>query len=126
MRRPRVASMLASATEIVHALGLKDQLVAISHECDYPPAVLHLPRLSKPRFDPAGLSSGEVDLAVRRAMQEHGSVYEVDEAALAELAPDIIFTQAVCEVCAVPTPGVRELVERRAIDTRVISLDAHT
>lgn len=122
----RVASLLASATEIVSALGLQDQLIAISHECDYPPEVLQLPRLSRPRFEPTGLSSGEVDRAVRQAMKDHGSVYQIDEVALARLKPDIILTQAVCAVCAVPTPGVRELVARKRLDTRVLSLDAHT
>lgn len=118
--------MLASATEIVCALGQQDRLVAISHECDYPPDVLSLPRLSRPRFDPAPMSSQEVDRAVRSALTEHGSVYEIDEAALVALNPDIILTQDVCAVCAVPTPGVRELVERRNLSARVLSLDAHT
>lgn len=118
--------MLASATEIVCALGQQDQLVGISHECDYPPEVLHLPRLSRPRFDPSGKSSAEVDRAVRTAMSEHGSVYEIDEEALTALMPDLILTQAVCEVCAVPTPGVRELVERRSLPAQVLSLDTHT
>ena len=118
--------MLASATEIVCVLGLHDHLVAISHECDYPPEILHLPRLSKPRFEPAGLTSAEVDAAVRQAMMEYGSVYRIDDEALKELAPDLILSQAVCEVCAVPTPGVRELVERSRLSSRVLSLDAHT
>jgi iron complex transport system substrate-binding protein len=125
-RGQRIASLLASGTEIVAALGLEDRLVGISHECDHPAHVLDRPRLSRPRFDPAGLSSGEVDAAVRAAMRDFGSVYEVDGDALENLAPDLVLTQAVCEVCAVPTPGVRELVEQRALDTQVLSLDAHT
>ncbi len=68
----RIVSMLSSATEIVYALGLDDHLVAISHECDYPPEVLDRPRLSRPRFDPTALTSGAVDAAVRQAMREHG------------------------------------------------------
>lgn len=123
---PRIASLLASATEIVVALGLEDRLVAISHECDYPPHVLDRPRLSRPRFDPAGLTADEIDAAVRRAMVEHGSVYAIDGERLAEIDPDLILTQAVCEVCAVPTPGVREVVARRGLGARVVSLDAHT
>lgn len=121
----RIASFLASATEIVVALGLEDRLVAISHECDYPPRVLDRPRLSRPRFDPAGLSSGEIDRAVREAMRDHGSVYEVDGAMLEAVRPDLVLTQAVCEVCAVPTPGVRELVREHGIGAEVLSLDAH-
>lgn len=122
----RIASLLASATEIVVALGLDDRLVAISHECDFPPHVLHRPRLSRVRFDPDGLDSGAIDRAVREAMARHGSVYAVDEDALERLRPDVILTQAVCEVCAVPTPGVREVVRERGLDTEVLSLDAHT
>lgn len=122
----RIASFLASATEICVALGLQEQIVAISHECDWPPEVLDRPRLSRPRFDPAGLTSDEIDSALRATMAEHGSVYAVDEALLAELKPDLVLTQAVCDVCAVPTPGVREIVARHGIDAQVLSLDAHT
>jgi iron complex transport system substrate-binding protein len=125
-RPPRIVSLLASATEIVCALGLADRLVGISHECDHPPEVLDRPRLSRPRFDPAGLTSGEIDAAVRAALAEHGGVYEVDGAALAALQPDLILTQAVCEVCAVPTSGVREVVRERGLVAAVLSLDAHT
>lgn len=122
----RIASFLASGTEICVALGLQDSVIAISHECDWPPDVLDRPRLSRPRFDPSGMSSGQIDGALRQAMQEHGSVYEIDEDLLTQLSPDIILTQAVCEVCAVPTPGVRELVARRGMSANVVSLDAHT
>src|SRR5688500_3379118 len=104
--RMRIASMLSSATEIVYALGLQDHLVGISHECDWPPQALRLPRLSRSRFDPAGLGSGQIDAEVRRCMLEFGSVYEVDVRALREVRPDVILTQAVCEVCAVPTGSV--------------------
>jgi iron complex transport system substrate-binding protein len=121
-----IASLLASGTEIVCALGLRDRLVAISHECDYPPEVLDLPRLSRPRFDPSGMTSGAIDRAVREAMAEHGSVYQIDAQRLEQLDPDLILTQAVCEVCAVPTPGVREAVAERGLSAEVLSLDAHT
>jgi iron complex transport system substrate-binding protein len=122
----RIASLLASATEILAALRLEDRLVAISHECDHPEHVLDRPRISRPRFDPAGLESGAVDRAVRQAMIEHGSVYEIDDHALADLRPELILTQAVCEVCAVPTAGVREAVQAHGLDARVLSLDAHS
>lgn len=122
----RIVSLLASGTEIVDALGLGGRLVGISHECDYPPQLLDRPRLSRPRFDPDGLDSGAIDRAVRRAMEEHGSVYAVDPDALAALQPDLILTQAVCEVCAVPTPGVREIVDSLGLETSILSLDAHT
>lgn len=118
--------MLASATEIVYALGLEDRLVAISHECDYPPEALVLPRASRSHFDPAGLTSAEIDGAVRDSMASHGAVYEVDAALLARLEPELILTQAVCEVCAVPTGSVLEAVEGMPRPARVESLDAHT
>jgi iron complex transport system substrate-binding protein len=123
---PRIASLLSSATEIVYELGLQERLVAISHECDWPPEALHLPRLSRVRFDPAGLTSGEIDAEVRRCMLEYGSVYEIDARALAESRPDLVLTQAVCEVCAVPTPSVHQAVAALERPPRVLSLDAHT
>ncbi|HEX6132994.1 MAG TPA: cobalamin-binding protein [Longimicrobiales bacterium] len=122
----RIASFLASGTEICVALGLQESIIAISHECDWPSEVLDRPRVSRPRFDPAGMTSGAIDAALRRVMVEHGSAYAIDEELLTQLAPDVILTQSVCEVCAVPTPGVRELVDRRGIPANVVSLDAHT
>lgn len=122
----RIASLLSSATEIVYELGLQDRLVAISHECDWPPEALRLPRLSRVRFDPAGLTSAQIDAEVRRCMLEHGSVYQIDARALADAKPDLVLTQAVCEVCAVPTPSVHEAVRELAAPPRVLSLDAHT
>lgn len=122
----RIVSLLASATEIVCSLGLQKQLVGISHECDHPPEILDRPRVSRPRFDPAGLSSGEVDRAVREAMATHGSVYTIDGDLLEKLEPDLILTQAVCEVCAVPTAGALETIRQRHLDAAVLSLDAHS
>ena len=98
----RIVSLLASGTEIVFALGLGDQLVAISHECDYPPEALHKPRISRPLFEPRGLSSRSIDAAVREAIASRGAVYELDESLLHRLQPDLVIAQAVCEVCAVP------------------------
>jgi iron complex transport system substrate-binding protein len=118
--------MLSSATEIVYELGLQHHLVAISHECDYPADALRLPRASRVRFDPAGLTSGEIDAEVRRCMMEFGSVYEVHVDALRDARPDLILTQAVCEVCAVPTGSVNEVVEALPSRPTVLSLDAHT
>jgi iron complex transport system substrate-binding protein len=122
----RIVSLLSSATEIVYELGLEEHLVGISHECDYPPEALRLPRVSRSRFDPAGMDSGEIDAAVRASMQEYGSVYEVDVERLAELRPDLILTQAVCEVCAVPTGSVEAAVAELPYSPTVASLDAHT
>lgn len=122
----RIVSLLASATEIVCALGLEEHLVAISHECDYPAGVLDRPRASRARVEPTGLSSGEIDAAVRDAMQRFGSMYEVDEAVLRTAAPDLILAQEVCEVCAVPTSLARQAAAALATRPAIVSLDAHT
>ncbi len=122
----RIASLLASATEIVCALDLDDRLVAISHECDYPPRVLDRPRVSRPRFDPAGLDSATIDRAVRDAMAEHGSVYVLDSERLQQVAPQLLLTQGVCEVCAVPTSLAHQAARALDAEVRVLSLDAHT
>jgi iron complex transport system substrate-binding protein len=122
----RIVSFLASATEIVHELGLGDSLVGISHECDYPLEALRLPRLSRSRVDPTGLDSAEIDHAVRRAMEEYGSVFKVDVDALRAARPELILTQGVCEVCAVPTGSVEAAVAQLDYPVRVLPLDAHT
>jgi len=122
----KIASLLASGTEIAAALGLGPDVVAISHECDYPPELLDRPRVTRPRFDPQGLTSGEVDAAVREAMTSSGSVYAIDEELLRRAAPDLVLTQAVCDVCAVPASDARLAVESLDSDAVVLSLDAHT
>ncbi len=121
----RIVSLLASGTEIVCELELEESLVGISHECDHPERILDRPRVSRPRFDPEKLSSREIDRAVSQAMAEHGSVYAIDRERLESLEPDLILTQDVCEVCAVPTPGVWEAVRELDLDARILSLDAH-
>jgi iron complex transport system substrate-binding protein len=119
---PRVVSLIASATEIVAALGMGDRLVGISHECDYPPEVLDRPRLSAPKIDP-GVPSGEIDRSVRELVRDGLSVYRVDVEALERLRPDVIVTQDHCEVCAVSLSDVENAVCSLDLpNTRVCSL----
>jgi iron complex transport system substrate-binding protein len=102
---PRVVSLIASATEVVGALGRGSWLVGRSHECDFPPEVLGLPALTAPKFKVEG-SSAEIDARVRAIVRDGLSVYRVDEQALRALAPDVILTQDHCEVCAVSLADV--------------------
>jgi iron complex transport system substrate-binding protein len=96
----RIASLLASGTELVCALGHGAQLVARSHECDDPPWVASLPALSRPTFDVSG-SSGEIDLLVNQKLRAGEPLYAIDRERLRDLAPDIVITQVHCDVCAV-------------------------
>ena len=114
-------SLLPSATEIVCALGLEDRLVGISHSCDYPPSITDRPRLSRPRANLEGLSSGEIDTAVRAALRDYGSVYEIDIPGIRALKPDLVLTQGICDVCAVP----ESQVVAASVGSSVLSLDAH-
>jgi iron complex transport system substrate-binding protein len=97
---PRVVSLIASATEIVCALGLEDNLVGRSHECDYPESVGRLPVCTGPNFDTQG-PSAEIDRQVKGVLEKGLSVYRVDGELLRRLRPDVIVTQSQCEVCAV-------------------------
>jgi iron complex transport system substrate-binding protein len=106
---PRIVSLIASATEIVHALGALDDLVGRSHECDFPPAVAQIPQLTKPKFKVAG-SSREIDQRVKALVEQGLAVYEVDAARLKALQPDVILTQDQCEVCAVSLRDVEAAV----------------
>ena len=121
----RIVSLLPSATEIVCALGLGDRLVGVSHSCDHPAAVRRLPRVSHPRCVLDGLSGAEIDAEVREAMREHGSVYEVDVERVAELAPDLVLTQGICDVCAVPEHQAVAALARLPSPPAVLTLDAH-
>ncbi len=105
----RIVSMLASATELLCALGLGDKLVGRSHECDHPSWVRRLPEVSRPTFAIDG-SSREIDTLVRTRLRAGEPLYVVDEALLLELAPDLLVTQTHCEVCAVsPADLVHQL-----------------
>jgi iron complex transport system substrate-binding protein len=110
---------------MLFALGLGDQVVAVTHECDYPPAVRELPRVTRDVL-PAGLSSAQIDAAVKERTLRGESIYELDADALRELSPDLIVTQALCAVCAVSYDDVRALAQTLESRPRVISLDPQT
>jgi iron complex transport system substrate-binding protein len=99
--------------------------VGVTHECDYPPAALALPRLTRDAL-PAGLSAGEIDAAVRERTLAGDSIYELDRDALAAIEPELIVTQALCPVCAVSYEEVRELARELPSRPRVIALDPKT
>jgi iron complex transport system substrate-binding protein len=121
----RIASLLASGTELVCALGLGERLVGRSHECEEPPWVRTLPQLSRPTF-PIDGPSGEIDGHVRARLRAGAPLYEVDEAQLAALAPDVILTQTHCEVCAVSPGDLACGVPARLERQRVVALDGGT
>jgi iron complex transport system substrate-binding protein len=104
---PRVVSLIASATEIVCALGCEDQLVGRSHECGYPPSVKKLPVCTEPAIDTQGTSL-DIDRRVKAAVEQSLSVYRVHTDLLRELRPDVILTQSHCDVCAVSQKDVEQ------------------
>ena len=121
-----IVSLIASATEIVCALGLRDRLVGISHECDYPEDVRRLPVCSEPRLD-ASQAGGRIDRAVRDLVREGASVYHVRTEMLERLRPDLIITQDQCHVCAVSLANVEQAcstLTHRPV--RICSLSPHT
>jgi iron complex transport system substrate-binding protein len=121
----RIASLVPSATESLFALGLGGQVVAVTHECDHPAEALALPRLTRSVIPP-GLGPAEIDTMVREVTGRGDALYELDEGLLAEVAPDLIVTQALCAVCAVSYDDVRVIAGR--LDSRpvVISQDPKT
>lgn len=104
---PRIVSLLPSATEIVCRLGLRDQLVAVSHECDWPAGVETLPRITSSKVS-FSLDSAAIDADVRRLLEHALAVYDIDVPALERLAPDFIVTQDLCDVCAVSLADVEK------------------
>ncbi len=118
----RIASLVPSATEALFGLGFGDQVVAVTHECDHPAEVMRLPRLTRSVLPP-DLEPAEVDARVREITGRGDALYELDEAALARLEPDLIVTQALCAVCAVSYDDVRAVAARLESRPDVISLD---
>ncbi len=122
----KIASLLPSATEIVCALGLEKHLVGITHECDYPATVTGKPHLTASRISHETMSSAEIDHAVRSNLDGHGSIYDLNERLLAELKPDLIITQELCEVCAVSYKTVKKAAKMFVAAATVVSLEPNT
>ena len=121
----RIVSLVPHATELLFALGLGDQVVGVTHECDHPEAARARRHVTRDRL-PAGLSSAEIDAAVREFTQGGEAIYSLDESVLQELQPDLIVTQALCPVCAVSYEDVRAIAERMEPVPKVVSLDPKT
>src|SRR5215207_6917540 len=102
----RIVSLLPAATEIVAALGVGGALVGVTHECDHPPEAARLPRVTRSAVD-AAAAPGDIDRSVRALSGEGRALFALDEALVARLAPDLVVTQALCEVCAVAEGDVR-------------------
>ena len=121
----RIVSLVPSATETLFALGLGPDVIAVTHECDYPPAARELPKITRDVL-PSGLSAGEIDAAVKERTLAGLSIYELDADLLRDLRPDLIVTQELCSVCAVSYDDVRAVAEDIETHPRVLSLDPHT
>lgn len=121
----RIVSLLPSATEIVCSLGLEGQLVGVTHECDYPPSVRHLPKVTRTLI-PAEAPSDEIDRLVRQRLKVDRALYALDLTTLEVLRPELIVTQALCDVCAVDADEVRAAACRLPGRPRVINLEPRT
>ncbi len=121
----RIVSLVPHATELLFALGLGPDVVAVTHECDFPAAARNLPQVTRDKLAP-GLSAAGIDAAVRASCDESGSIYELDEQALHALQPDLIVTQALCPVCAVSVEEVQAVAETIPSCPKVVTLDPRT
>ncbi len=118
----RIASLLPSATEIVFAVGAGDEVVGVSHECDYPDGARGLPVLTGPAVETRGLPQAEIDAAISILLASGGSTYTIDVPRLRELRPDLVITQALCDVCAVSEGEVHRVVHEEQLGARVLTL----
>jgi iron complex transport system substrate-binding protein len=121
----RIVSLVPHATELLFALGAGPDVVAVTHECDHPPAALARERVTRDVL-PAGLDAAAIDAAVRERTLAGEAIYELDRAALAALEPELIVTQALCPVCAVSFEDVAELAQTLPTKPRVVALDPTT
>jgi iron complex transport system substrate-binding protein len=119
----RIASLLPSATEVVYALGLGDELVGVTHECDWPPEATTKPVLTRSVHDLGARTPGEIHRLVEGTIHGGSSLYELDEIALADVRPDLILTQELCRVCAVSYREVNAVARAIDADITVVSLE---
>ena len=122
----KICSLLPSSTEILYALGLDDQIVAVTHECDYPPQALTKPQITASLIDHEHLTSSEIDHRVSSNIGRHGSIYQLKHDMLESLKPSLIITQELCDVCAVSYKDVQRAARVLEGETRVVSLEPTT
>ncbi len=122
----RIASLLPSSTEIVSALGLAENIVGITHECDFPAGLNDKPHLTASKIRHETMSSDAIDHAVRTQLDGHGSIYDLDVSLLSSLQPDIILTQELCDVCAVSYQTVKKAAKMYTAGANVVSLEPNT
>lgn len=118
----RIVSLLPSATEILFAIGASQELAGVTHECDFPPQALALPRLTSSAL-PTASRAADIDRHVRKALHGGSSLYHLDADLLERLQPDLIVTQELCEVCAVSYSIVDRAARRLQSDPRIVSLE---
>ncbi|HEX3316594.1 MAG TPA: ABC transporter substrate-binding protein [Solirubrobacteraceae bacterium] len=121
----RIVSLVPSATELLFALGLGNDVVAVTHECDFPPEAAELPHITYSVI-PEELPANEIDARVRELTEAGDPIYGLDEELLVELEPDLIVTQALCAVCAVSYDDVRAVAAGIETEPEVIALDPRT
>jgi iron complex transport system substrate-binding protein len=121
----RIVSLVPHATELLFALGLGDDVVAVTHECDYPLEALQCRRVTRDVLA-SGLNAAQIDAAVRERTLEGNAIYELDRDALEQVAPDLIVTQELCPVCAVSYEEVAQVAKQLPTRPRVIALDPKT
>ena len=119
----RICSLLPSATEILFALGLGDQLVAVTHECDYPPEALRLPSVTRSAIDYTGSSSLAIHSHISQALHQGSSIYHLEQELMVRLDPEIIITQELCQVCAVSYGDVQKAVRLLQGERKLLSLE---
>lgn len=121
----RIVTTLPSATEIVALLGLEQDLVGITHECDYPPSVMKKPVVMRSVFDTTKMNNKEIDSSVLTTLTNGNSLYEIDDQLLKSLKPDLVITQELCEVCATPLKDISKSIASLEPKPSVISLTPH-
>ena len=121
-----ICSLLPAATEIAFALGLGDDVVGVTHECDFPPAARSRPRIVSSRVAVDALSSAAIDARVRETLQTGESLYDLDVETMRNLRPDLILTQDLCHVCAIDPGGLLGQLNALPFRPRMLALHAHT
>jgi iron complex transport system substrate-binding protein len=121
----RICSLLPGATEIAFALGSADEIVGVTHECDFPAAIRDKPIIVRSRIDSAMIDSGGIDRQVGDLLRAKRSLYILDEELFKDSEPDIILTQGLCDVCALDYNEVVQAARSLARDLCIVSLDPH-